>query len=76
MSLKVYACNYNGIVNRYVAANNIKQACELMGISIKNYKKYGNVTKAKVICDIVLSSSGAVYEANCIDGELIKRKIL
>jgi hypothetical protein len=63
--LKVYMCNYDGVMNRLVAAKSMRQASILTDVSYRHFLAYGHETFNEISCKLALASPGTVYEAKC-----------
>ena len=65
MNLKVYGCNYDGRVERIVAAKSMRQAALLTNIPYHHFREYGHETHNSESCALALSTPGTVYEGPC-----------
>jgi hypothetical protein len=65
-ALKVFFCNYDGDVCRFVAVSNKRRAAELMGIPFARFNRYGNVTTAPIYTKRALAFPGVVFQLPCI----------
>jgi len=59
--LKVYSTNYGGRAQAVVAAHSQREACDLIGCSLSDFRAFGSETGHQESIDKAMSEPGVVF---------------